>query len=81
MSQFLIAVDQLINTVLNGWADETLSARAYRNSAKQKSKWQRVERVINAIFFWEPDHCKASYRMELERRHLPVGYRNTEADE
>ena len=75
VNQFLIAVDQLANTVLKGWADETLSARAYRNSANGKPKWQRIERAINAIFFWQPNHCKTAFRMELERGHLPARYR------
>ena len=79
MSQFMIALDQLINTVCRGWADETISARAYRNSANGKPKWQRIETVINAIFFWEANHCKAAFHIELERRHLPAGYR-VEAD-
>ena len=28
--QILVGVDQLGNTLLGGWADETISARAYR---------------------------------------------------
>lgn len=31
MKQFLIALDQLVNVMLGGQADETLSARAWRN--------------------------------------------------
>ena len=30
MKQFLIAADQLANTLIGGYADETLSARAHR---------------------------------------------------
>ena len=30
MKQFLIALDQLANTLAGGYADETLSARAHR---------------------------------------------------
>lgn len=77
MSQVLIALDQLLNAVLNGWADETLSARAYRNAAKGHEKWIRVRRAIDALFFWEANHCYWSYRNEISRQHLPPAYRET----
>lgn len=38
MMQFLIALDQLANTLIGGMADETLSARAHR----MRSKGQRI---------------------------------------
>jgi hypothetical protein len=75
MRQFLIALDQMLNTVCKGWADETLSARAYRNAANGNAKWQRIRHAIDALFFWQPNHCKAAHRMELERMHLPPSYR------
>ena len=66
--QSLIAFDQWCNCWLgSGYADETLSAYAHRTGG-----WRR--KVINAIFFWEPDHCYDSYLAELERRHLPELY-------
>ena len=42
--QVLIAVDQLLNTLTGGWADETISARAWRCN----SIW--AVRFINWIF-------------------------------
>lgn len=66
--QVLIALDQLLNALLGGWADETLSARAHR-----KSDWRR--QAINALFFWQYDHCAASYWAERNRRQLPPDYR------
>lgn len=39
MQQFLIAADQLINTLLGGMADETLSARAHRMRTKEHKYW------------------------------------------
>lgn len=68
MKQFLIALDQLANTLLGGMADETISARAYRRG------WKRTERVINWIFR-DPFHCMDAYNSELLRSHLPKGYR------
>lgn len=70
MTQFLIALDQLFNTMLGGYADETLSARAWRN--RDKNNWSKV---IDAVFFWDENHCEQSYNSELIRKHLPFGYR------
>ena len=74
MKQVLIAFDQLFNALLGGWADETLSARAYRLSG-DSLRWYITMRVIDALFFWQEAHCYASYDSERERRHLPVEYR------
>lgn len=70
--QVLVALDQLANTFLGGYADETLSSRAYRRRLRGKGgcAW-----VIDHIFFWQDEHCKASYESELERAQLPVEFR------
>ena len=73
LKQFLIAMDQLFNTLLGGWSDETLSARAYRNRDKSKA-WFVLYQVLNTIFFWEHDHCESSYNSEVIRKHLPEDY-------
>ena len=75
MLQTLIAIDQLINAIFGGWADETISARAYRLHAK-KTRWYITMRIIDAIFFWQPRHCRQSYVAEQERRQLPPEYRD-----
>ena len=72
MKQVLIAIDQLANTILAGHADETLSARAYRLSRDRGRHWPR--RVIDAIFFWDENHCERSYQSERLREHLPFDY-------
>lgn len=46
LAQVLIALDQLANAICGGWADETLSSRAYRESP-------RAEKFINTLFFWD----------------------------
>ena len=63
--QVLIAFDQLINTLLGGWADETLSARAHR-------EMPLLEKVIDCIFFFQPQHCYKSYLAEKARLQSPV---------
>lgn len=68
--QILIAFDQLINALLWGYADETLSARAYRHAEiKKDRRWPMM--LINGLFFWQDNHCKQSYESELKRAHLP----------
>lgn len=69
MRQALIALDQLVNVWLcwlipgGVWADETLSAKAWRI----RGQWPRLYQLIDAIFFWEPDHCHQAYEIELAR--------------
>ena len=65
----LIAVDQLVNTLIAGFPDETLSSRAWRWEQDGVRAWPR--RFIDRLFFWEPNHCRESYRSEREGRQLP----------
>lgn len=65
----LIAADQLVNAMLAGWPDETLSSRAYRWEQNGVRLWPR--RVIDRLFFWEENHCYQSYISEREGRQLP----------
>lgn len=74
LHQILVALDQLFNALLGGWADETLSARSYRNSGK-KRRWMMIKNAIDALFFWQPNHCFESYLSEMERFQLPAEYR------
>ena len=69
MKQILIAIDQLANTVIGGWADETLSSRAWREERRV------LIAVIDGLFFWEENHCEASYISERERMQLPPEFR------
>lgn len=65
----LIAVDQLVNSLLAGWPDETLSSRAWRWDNDGVRSWPK--KVINAMFFWEKNHCLSAYTNEREGRQLP----------
>lgn len=76
LKQIAIGVDQLVNTLLGGWADETLSARLYREELNGKL-WARVLRpVVDVLFFFDPDHCETSYYYELNRMQYPKEYRS-----
>ena len=75
MMQPIIALDQLLNAAFGGWADETLSARAWRCQGKQ-GPWPIVRRMIDALFFWQRAHCFVAYTAEQQRQHLPPEYRD-----
>lgn len=78
VNQSWIAFDQWANAFFfGGWADETISARAYRNAAQGVPKWERLRRVIDGLVFWEADHCRQSYLSEVNRQHVPPAYRST----
>jgi hypothetical protein len=70
----MIAVDQLINALLLGHADETLSARLYRNK-DVSIYWFTGYKLVNILFFWQEDHCYGSFLAEKLRHHLPHEYR------
>jgi hypothetical protein len=69
--QILIALDQLVNTMLGGWADETLSSRAWR--FRFRRPW--IYKTVDSVFFWDANHCEKSYVSERERRQLPPQFR------
>lgn len=72
--QILVGVDQLGNTLLGGWADETISARAYRQ--QHKLRWRIALNFIEVLFFFQEDHCRKAFEAELDRRQLPPALRD-----
>ena len=75
VSQLLIALDQLGNTLIGGYADETISARAWRRRDKSKS-WKITQAVIDGLFFLKPNHCYQAFVSERARMQMPPEYRN-----
>lgn len=82
MNKFLqpfIAFDQFINCFFwdaldgFGFADETLSARAWRLQ-KLNVRWKYFRHFIDTIFFFDTDHCYKSFIAELDRHHFPRKY-------
>ena len=68
--QIPIAIDQLINTLFGGWADETISSRAYRMQGKS-SKFAKLRKLIDWLFFWQKNHCESAYLSEKNRLQCP----------
>jgi hypothetical protein len=79
IKQFLIAVDQLLNTLIYikkdgfGFADEMLSARLFRCYI-QDYLTDAPMKFIDAIFFWDDNHCYECWVTESERKQLPNHY-------
>lgn len=65
-----IGLDQLANTLLGGYVDETLSSRVHREGYKT------LEKCIDRLFWFDTQgvlgHCELSYYGELAREHFPV---------
>lgn len=80
IGQILIAVDQLLNTLVPfGWADETFSARCYRER-ENGPHWAIMRFLVDSLFLampfvWQSDHCRKSYEAERSRYQLPQEYR------
>jgi len=68
--QIPIAIDQLINTIFGGWADETISSRAHRMQRKSTT-WSCFRKIIDGLFFWQKYHCREAYESEKNRLQCP----------
>lgn len=73
--QLLLSIDQFINVMLLGYADETLSARAHRQRVKGQRYWGWTANFIDTLFFWDIEHCKNAYLSESLRKQLPAEFR------
>lgn len=68
----LIGVDQLANTLIGGYPDETLSASAYRGELLGRPAAKFFRPLIDAIFRpIEKDHCRQAYESERFRAQSP----------
>lgn len=81
--QVFLALDQLVNVLIPpldgtiGYADETLSARAYRAHRDGKILGKLFMRPIDLLFFWQgPGHCRNAYIKEFDRQNYPSEYRD-----
>lgn len=72
--QITIAIDQLLNAILFGSPDETLSARAYRVEQKGLIFGKLFRPLIDTILFFDKNHCYNSYLSEIHRRQFPKDY-------
>jgi hypothetical protein len=63
--EIVIALDQFLNTLLGGWADETFSSRCFRC-------YPTMQVIVDFMFFpIENNHCQKSYESERLRLQEP----------
>lgn len=69
--QVAIAINQLINALHGGKADETICSRSWRERERKPYKYYVV--VLDAFFgLWqEPGHCQRAHENELAGKHRP----------
>lgn len=86
LKQLLIAIDQVVNVLIcmivapnkKAFCDESLSSHAFRLEMEKGITWPR--RLIDALLFFDADHCQESYLSEIERRQLPPSMREAEEE-
>ena len=76
--QVALVIDQAFNVLLGGYADETLSSRAYRADRDNKIFGNFFRPIIDFIFilFGDKNHCFKSYSSERNNSHLPPEFRD-----
>jgi hypothetical protein len=63
--RILVLTSQRANYwLLRGSIHETVSGRCHREAQAGCLKWQRRERIINALFR-DRDHCRVSHALDL----------------
>ena len=67
----LVAFDQFINVLFSGQPDETISSRAWR-CKDANSFWGFMRKLIDTIFFFQPQHCFKAYLAELNRKQIQL---------
>lgn len=60
----LIALDAGVNRVLGGYADMTISARAYTGRADGKRGWKLLADALDRI---QPNHCYNALVSDIDR--------------
>lgn len=71
----LLSLDQFGNVLLLGSADETISARSYRKGTLEgKRGWRWMQKFVDTLFWFEPNHTEKAYHAEMARCHMPEQY-------
>lgn len=63
----LIALTQLLNTLLGGWPDESTSSRLWRLHLQGSPAGTVLAALVDTLFFWQKDHCRKAYEAERSR--------------
>ena len=74
----LIALDQLawvLLTLGNGMPDETISAALWRMESQGKWAGKLFRPVVDAMFWFDKNHCLNAWESENKKQHLPAMYK------
>lgn len=78
--ELFLSIDQLLNVLCLGFADETLSARSWRAYRDNKVFGKIFKPLIDGLFFWQNTnglgHCRQAYEREKVKFYLPPEYRD-----
>ena len=71
--RIVIALSVLLNVILGGYSHQSFSARNY---AWKKKGYVNFVWLIDALAFFDPNHCEQSYLLfeAMQRVHNPVWY-------
>lgn len=63
--EVFVAVDQVVNAILAGYADETISARSYRLGRRDSDagvwgRWRVSWVVVDVLFYWQDAYLRVS---------------------
>jgi hypothetical protein len=69
----ILNLDRLLNILLRGELGVCLSTRAFiqARTAKpeyRRTRWVKIERFINTLFFTQENHCRSSYLWEYAKK-------------
>lgn len=94
LRQTAIALDQLVNALVGAvlallrlagilwrpvglwWADETISAHCWR--LRHFPVWGSARKCVDALLFFDSNHCEESYKSEVLRLQCPPELRANE---
>lgn len=65
-----VAPDLPVNTLFGGRADGTISSAAWRKRNEGRG-WALLDKLIDGLFFRQPEHGKTAYESEPCRKQLP----------
>lgn len=66
----LLAFDQFVNAVFGGRPDHTISGRTGLAAEEGKPFGLAFERLVNALLFFDPDHCRRSIEWDEVEKPL-----------
>ena len=73
-----VGLDQffwVLITLGHGSPDETVSAALWRMELQGKRAGRWFRPVVDALLWFDPEHCRASYESEIGRKQLHEHYR------